>query len=169
MSSQWKKKRRRAESVAEDAWEHLVSAIGSASETARSVGSSARSLGGSVKDRASGFAGEASSRYSSASDRVGSAADEARTRASHALDALSGRKPRKPWGWIAVAVLGGIAVGWAAAAAAPKAIQAAADRLTDEPDELPDGDPIPLGETTVYDTPAAATHTGVYPSGPPAV
>jgi ElaB/YqjD/DUF883 family membrane-anchored ribosome-binding protein len=159
MSSQWKKGRRRAESVAEDAWDHLVSVLGSAGDTARSVG-------GNVKGRATDLADGASSRYSSASDRVGSAADEAWTRANRALDALSGRKPRKPWGWIAVAVLGGIAVGWAVAASAPKAIQAATDRFAEADDEP---DPIPLGTTTVYDTPAATSRTGVYPSGPPAV
>ncbi|WP_380112697.1 hypothetical protein [Dactylosporangium cerinum] len=125
MSAQWKQGKRRAESVAEDAWDHLVSAV-----------ESARSVGGTVKDRAYDFAGEASSRYSSASDRVGSAADEAWHRASLAYDALSGRKQRTPWGWIAVAVLGGIAVGWAAAATAPKAIQAAQERFEDEEDVL---------------------------------
>jgi hypothetical protein len=123
MTAQWKKGKRRAESVAEDAWDHLVSAV-----------ESARSVGGSVKNRAYGIADEASSRYSSASDRVGSAADEAWHRASLAFDALSGRQQRKPWGWIAVAVLGGIAVGWAVAASAPKAIQAAQERFEDEED-----------------------------------
>ena len=124
MTAQWKKGKRRAESVAEDAWDHLVSAV-----------ESARSVGGSVKDRAYDLADEASSRYSSASDRVGSAADEAWHRASLAFDALSGRPQRKPWGWIAVAVLGGIAVGWAVAASAPKAIQAAQERFEDFEDE----------------------------------
>ncbi|GAA0722888.1 hypothetical protein Drose_09150 [Dactylosporangium roseum] len=120
MSSQWKRGRRRAESVADDAWEYLRASVGSASDAARAVG-------GTAKDRASDLADEASSRYGAASERVGSAADEAWRRAGLALDALSGRKPRKPWGWIALAVLGGVAVGWAAAASAPKAI-----RLDDE-------------------------------------
>jgi ElaB/YqjD/DUF883 family membrane-anchored ribosome-binding protein len=147
MSSQWKKRRRRAESVAEEAWDNLVSAL-----------DHARAFGGTVKDRASDLRGRASdladeasdrygtashrvgSAYSTASDRVGSASAEARRRANSALDALSGKRQRKPWGWIAVAVLGGVAVGWAVAAAAPKVIQAASDRLAidaDEPDELP--------------------------------
>jgi hypothetical protein len=133
MTAQWKKGKRRAESVAEDAWDQLVSAV-----------ESARSVGGSVKDRAYDFADEASSRYSSASDRVGSAADEAWHRASLAFDALSGRKQRTPWGWIAVAVLGGIAVGWAAAASAPRAIKAAQERFEDEED-------VP---SPTYETPA---------------
>ncbi|MDG6109779.1 hypothetical protein Daura_08965 [Dactylosporangium aurantiacum] len=123
MTAQWKKGKRRAESVAEDAWDYLVSAV-----------ESARSVGGSVKDRAYDIADEASSRYSSASDRVGSVADEAWHRANLAFDALSGRKQRQPWGWLAVAVLGGIAVGWAVAASAPKAIQAAQERFEDEED-----------------------------------
>lgn len=123
MTAQWKKRKKRAESVAEDAWDHLVAAV-----------ESARSVGGSVKDRAFDLADEASSRYSSASDRVGSAADEAWGRASLAFDALSGRRQRTPWGWIAVALLGGVAVGWAVAASAPKAIQAAQERLKDEED-----------------------------------
>ncbi|WP_238009765.1 hypothetical protein KZZ52_08840 [Dactylosporangium sp. AC04546] len=142
MSSQWKKGRQRAESVAEDAWDYLRAAVDSASDTARSVG-------GTVRHRASDLADEASSRYGAASGRVGSAADEAWRRANLALDALSGRRPRKPWGWIAVAVLGGVAVGWAVAASAPRAISAAADRFAaDEPDENP------TGTTTVYDAPA---------------
>jgi hypothetical protein len=134
MTAQWKKGKRRAESVAEDAWDYLVSAV-----------DSARSVGGSVKDRAYDLADEASSRYGSASGRVGSAADEAWHRASLAFDALSGRKQRKPWGWIAIAVLGGIAVGWAAAASAPKAIEAATARFEDEEDTL----------SPTYETPAA--------------
>jgi hypothetical protein len=139
--------------VAEDAWEHLVSALSAASDTARSVG-------GNVKDRASEFAGEASSRYSSASDRVGSAADEAWNRAGLALDALTGRKSRKPWGWIAVAVLGGIAVGWAVAASAPKAIQAATNLLTpnnpnnpDDLDDLPSSNDPPTPDQSAPATP----------------
>jgi hypothetical protein len=131
MSNEWKKRKRRAESVAEEAWDHLVSAL-----------DSARSFGGSVKGRAGDLAGEASDRYGTASERVGSVSSEAWTRANRALDALSGRKQRTPWGWIAVAALGGVALGWAVAASAPKAIQAASERFgpedePEEPDELP--------------------------------
>ncbi|WP_433216987.1 hypothetical protein ACQP00_08810 [Dactylosporangium sp. CS-047395] len=126
MSNEWKKRKRRAESVAEDAWDYLTSAL-----------DSARSFGGTVKDRAGDFASEASDRYGTASDRVGSVSNEAWKRANLALDALSGRRSRTPWGWIAVAALGGVAVGWAVAASAPKAIQAASERFTDDPDELP--------------------------------
>jgi hypothetical protein len=49
-----------------------------------------------------------------ASDRVGSGASEARRRANAALDALAGRQPRKPWGWLAAAMLVGAAAGWVA-------------------------------------------------------
>ncbi|MGI5244459.1 hypothetical protein [Dactylosporangium sp. CA-139066] len=144
MSSQWKKRRRHAESVAEEAWDHLVSAL----DSARAFGGTVKEFGGTVKDRASDLADEASDRYgtashrvgsaySTASDRVGSVSTEAWRRANSALDALSGKRPRKPWGWFAVAVLGGVAVGWAVAAAAPRAIQAASDRFLDGPDEFP--------------------------------
>jgi len=82
-----------------------------------------------------------------AQSKVTSAADEAWSRASNAFDALAGRKPRKPWGWVAVAVLGGIAVGWAVAATAPKALEAAMDRFHDEEEEaeeLVPGTPTPV-------------------------
>jgi hypothetical protein len=134
MSSEWKKRKRRAESVAEEAWDHLVSAL----DSARSFGGSVKDFGGVVRDRAGDLAGEASDRYGTASERVGSVSSEAWTRANRALDALSGRRQRTPWGWIAVAALGGVAVGWAVAASAPKAIQAASERFAPEPDDEPD-------------------------------
>ncbi|MER7005068.1 hypothetical protein ABT297_18745 [Dactylosporangium sp. NPDC000555] len=137
MSAQWKQRRSRAQSVAEEAWDHAASVL-----------QGARAFSGTVRDRASDLAGEASERYGAAyhtaSDRVGSASAEARKRAGLALDALSGRKPRKPWGWIAVAVLGGVAVGWAVAASAPRVIRAAADRFAAEPGE-PDTFPATAG------------------------
>ncbi|WP_432836580.1 hypothetical protein [Dactylosporangium sp. CA-092794] len=136
MSNDWKQRRRRAESVAEEAWDHLVSAL----DSAKSFGGTVKGRAYDLKGRASDLADEATDRYGVASQRVGSVGSEAWRRANLALDALSGRKPRKPWGWIAVAVLGGVAVGWAAAASAPKVIRAATDRLAldpDEPDEFP--------------------------------
>ncbi|MEU7873881.1 hypothetical protein [Dactylosporangium sp. NPDC049140] len=133
MSSEWKKRKRRAESVAEEAWDHLVSAL----DNARSFGGAVKDRAYDFKDRAGDLAGEASDRYSTASDRVNSVSSEAWKRANLALDALSGRRSRTPWGWIAVAALGGVALGWAVAASAPKVIQAASDRLyLDDPDEL---------------------------------
>jgi hypothetical protein len=132
MSAQWKRRRHHAEIVAEEAWDHVVAAL-----------DNAKTFGGTVRDRASDLAGEASQRYGSASHRVGEASSEAWRRANLALDALSGRRPRKPWGWIAVAVLGGVAVGWAVAASAPRAIQAATDRFAIEPDEADEVDALP--------------------------
>ena len=191
----WKKKSR-TERIAEDAWSNLVSAVESAGDAARSVGKRTservQDLAHDFADEASSRAGSASSRVGSASSRVGSAADEARARASAALDALSGRKPRKPWGWIAVAVLGGAALGWAAAASGTKAIATAVDKLSDvqhrggsaddrrhgykadggrsadTADDGESGTPTPTGTTTGYETPAARS-TGTIPSGPPAV
>src|SRR6266545_6626020 len=146
------KRKNRAERIAEEAWENLASAMGSAGDTARSVGratgdtarsvkrrtgKTARSFGRRTSDLASDLADEAQT-------KVSSAADEAWSRASNALDALAGHKPRKPWGWIAVAVIGGIAVGWAVAASAPKVVSAAMDRFH-ELDE--DEAPIPAPST----------------------
>jgi hypothetical protein len=120
-----KKRLSRAEQVAEEAWANLVSAIesagGSAKGTAKTVGSRASDLASDLADGASA--------------KVSSAAEEAWDRATRAYDALAGRKPGRPWGWIAVGVLGGIAVGWAVAASAPKAISAAMDRFNDEPQD----------------------------------
>ena len=127
-----KKRQSRADQLAEEAWAELVSAVesagGLAKSTARSVGKrtgkTARSVGLRAEDLAEG-----------AQDKVSAVADEAWDRATHAFEALAGRKPRRPWGWIALGVLGGIAVGWAVAATAPKAISAAMDRFNDEPQD----------------------------------
>ena len=127
-----KKRQSRTDQLAEEAWADLVSAVesagGLAKSTARSVGKrtgeTARSVGSRAGDLAEG-----------AQDRVSSVADEAWVRATNAFEALAGRKPRRPWGWIALGVLGGIAVGWAVAASAPKAISAAMDRFNDEPQD----------------------------------
>jgi hypothetical protein len=93
-------KARAAQRVAEDAWDHLVSAMESAGDTARS----------------------ASRKTYDVADEVGStvtaAADEARRRAAAALDALAGRRQRMHWEWIAGAVVAGLVVGWFAASGA---------------------------------------------------
>jgi hypothetical protein len=183
------KRKSKAERIAEDAWDNLVSAVETAGDTARSVGrltgDTAKSVGRhtgdtakSVGRRTSETARSVGRRTSDVAidlaegtqDRVGSAAEEAWTRASNALDALSGRKPRKPWGWIALAVAGGIAVGWAVAATAPKAVSAALDKFNEDDSFTEDaGNPTPTGTTTRYETPAAAQTTGVMPAGPPQV
>lgn len=102
-------RRSKPERIADQAWEHLVSAINSASGSARSA-----------KRRTSHFADEAG-------DRVGSTADEAWQRATTAFDALAGRRPGLPWTWIMGAGLIGAAVGWAAATAARTAIASGGD------------------------------------------
>jgi ferric-dicitrate binding protein FerR (iron transport regulator) len=82
----------KAQELAEDAWTALVSTWDSAREH----------TGDLVGDTG---------------DRVGDVKDEAWRRAAAALDALSGRRPNKPWALIFAAVAAGAALGWAAAAA----------------------------------------------------
>jgi ElaB/YqjD/DUF883 family membrane-anchored ribosome-binding protein len=120
-----KKRMSRAEQIAEDAWENLVSAMDSAGGTAKTKAKAVRSR---ASDLAGDFADEASA-------RVSSAAEEAWDRATRAYDALAGHKQRRPWGWVVIGVLGGIAVGWAVAASAPKALSAAMDRFGEEPQD----------------------------------
>jgi ElaB/YqjD/DUF883 family membrane-anchored ribosome-binding protein len=87
-------RRHDAERVAGQAWESLVSAVDSAGASARSA-----------KRRAAGMVDDTSS-------RVSSTAKEARRRADSALDALAGRRPPRPWGWLIGAVVAGAAIGW---------------------------------------------------------
>jgi hypothetical protein len=104
-----------AQRVAEDAWEHLVAAVDSAGDTARSAGRRTQSVA------------------DDAGSSVVAVADEARRRAGAALDALAGRSPRTRWEWVAGAVVAGLVVGWFAAAGARKAAALAAEeeRTTD--------------------------------------
>jgi hypothetical protein len=115
----------RAERVAEDAWDNLVSVV-----------ESARDVGRRTSDRAADLAGDAQT-------KVGTVADEARTRARNALDALAGRTPRRSWGWIALALLGGVAIGWVVAASTPKAVSAAMDRTREEEEDVLTPTPVP--------------------------
>jgi len=87
-------RRRDAERVAGQAWDNLVSAVDSAEASARSV-----------KRRATDMVDDASS-------RVGSTTKEARRRANSAFDALAGRKPPRPWGWLLGAAVAGAVLGW---------------------------------------------------------
>ena len=89
-------RRHKAERVAGQAWNNLVSAVDNAGTATRSATRRAATM------------------VDGASDRVGSGTAEARRRANAAMDALAGRPPRKPWGWLAAATLVGAAVGWAA-------------------------------------------------------
>ncbi|MGK5742145.1 hypothetical protein [Micromonospora sp. URMC 103] len=97
-------RRSRPERIADQAWQHLVSAVNSAGDSVRDTARSARRGGYRLGDEAS--------------DLVGSAADEARRRATLAFDALAGRRPALPWTLLVAAALVGAAVGWAAGTAA---------------------------------------------------
>ena len=82
----------KAQQLAEDAWDALVSTWESA------------------RDRTGDLVGDTQ-------ERVGTAKDEAWRRAGAALDALAGRRPSKPWALLFAAVAAGAALGWVAAAA----------------------------------------------------
>jgi ElaB/YqjD/DUF883 family membrane-anchored ribosome-binding protein len=86
----------KAQSAAEDAWDALVSAWGSA------------------RDRTGDL-------VEGTQDRVGSVTDQARRRASAALDALAGRRPPRPWALLAGVAAAGAALGWVLAAAVGRA------------------------------------------------
>ncbi|MFI7208166.1 hypothetical protein [Micromonospora aurantiaca (nom. illeg.)] len=109
-------RRGKAERVADQAWQNLLSAAGSAGDSVRDATRTARR-------RSSGLADDAT-------DLVGSAADEARRRASLAFDALAGRRPALPWTLLIAAALAGAAIGWAAGTAARAA--GSRDRAADE-------------------------------------
>ncbi len=94
----------RAERIAGQAWENLVSAVDSAGASTRSA-----------SKRAAGYLDDTT-------NRVGSGTKEARARASAAFDALAGRRQSRPWGWLAAATLVGAALGWAATTFGRKAM-----------------------------------------------
>ncbi|PZF93983.1 hypothetical protein [Micromonospora deserti] len=110
-------RRGKPERIADQAWQHLVSAVGSAGDSVRDTARSARRSG-------SGRAGEAG-------DLVGSTAGEARRRAALAVDALAGRRQSLPWPLLIGAALVGAAIGWAAGTAA-RAAGSRADRAADD-------------------------------------
>jgi ElaB/YqjD/DUF883 family membrane-anchored ribosome-binding protein len=89
-------KSEKAQALAEDAWDALVSTWESARDR----------TGDLVEDT---------------HDRVGSATDEAWRRAGAALDALAGRSPSRPWALLFAAVAAGAALGWVAATAISRA------------------------------------------------
>ncbi|MDG4805541.1 hypothetical protein O7634_02055 [Micromonospora sp. WMMD1120] len=114
-------RRSKPERIADQAWEHLVSAVSSAGDSVRdSVRDTARSARRSGSDFADG-----------AGDLVGSAAEEARRRAALAFDALAGRQPALPWTLLIGAALVGAAVGWAVGSAA-RAAGSRDDRSVDD-------------------------------------
>ncbi|KXK62491.1 hypothetical protein AWW66_08015 [Micromonospora rosaria] len=97
-------RRSKPERIADEAWQHLVSAVNTAGDSVREAARSARRNGSGLAD--------------DATDLVGSAADEARQRAVRAFDALAGRRPALPWALLIGAALAGAAIGWAASSAA---------------------------------------------------
>ncbi|WBB79783.1 hypothetical protein O7606_27270 [Micromonospora sp. WMMD882] len=110
-------RRSRPERIAEQAWQHLTSAVDSAGSSVRDTARAARANGFTFADEAG--------------DLVGSAADEARRRAMHAFDALAGRRPALPWALLVGAVLAGAAIGWAAGSAA-RAVGSRSERDVDD-------------------------------------
>ncbi|GHJ14137.1 hypothetical protein [Micromonospora sp. AKA38] len=109
-------RRSKPERVADQAWQHLLDAVGTAGDSVRDATRVARRS-------SSGLADEAT-------DLVGSAADEARRRAGLAFDALAGRRPALPWTLLIAAALAGAAIGWAAGTAARAA--GSRERAADE-------------------------------------
>ncbi|WP_319462778.1 hypothetical protein [Micromonospora sp. RTP1Z1] len=97
-------RRSKPERIADQALQHLASAVSSAGDSVRDTARSARRGGSGLAD--------------DATDLVGSAAEEARRRATLALDALAGRRPTLPWTLLISAALVGAALGWAAGTAA---------------------------------------------------
>ncbi|MFU8850060.1 hypothetical protein ACNAW0_03585 [Micromonospora sp. SL1-18] len=106
-------RRGKPERIADQAWQHLASAVSSAGDGVRDAARSARRNGSGLAE--------------GAGDLVGSAAGEARRRATHAVDALTGRRPTLPWALLVGAALVGAAIGWAAGTAA----RAAGSRVRD--------------------------------------
>ncbi|PZF88676.1 hypothetical protein [Micromonospora endophytica] len=109
-------RRSKPERIADQAWQHLVSAVSTAGDSIRDTARSARHT-------SAGFADDAG-------DLVGSAADEARNRAIRAFDALAGRQPALPWALLIGTALVGAAIGWAAGTAARAA--GSRDRAVDD-------------------------------------
>jgi hypothetical protein len=114
-------RRSKPERIADQAWQHLVSAVSSAGDSVRD---SVRDTARSARRGGSGLADDAG-------DLVGSAADEARRRATLAFEALAGRRPALPWTLLISAALVGAAVGWAAGTAA-RAAGSRDDRSADD-------------------------------------
>jgi hypothetical protein len=97
-------RRSKPERIADQAWQHLISALDTAGDSVKDAARSARRNGSGLTGDATGL--------------VGSAADEARRRAGLAFDALAGRRPALPWTLLIAAALAGAALGWAAGTAA---------------------------------------------------
>ena len=102
----------KAQEIAEDAWDALVSTWESARDR----------TGDLVVDT---------------TDRVGSAKEEAWRRAGYALDAIAGRTPSKPWALLFATLAAGAALGWVAATAIGRQSSLPAFDDDSEPSDLP--------------------------------
>ncbi len=132
MGRGWSSRTREAEHAASAAWDELVGALDQASGTIRSMKRRTRTMTGNT------------------TGRVGAAASEARWRATAARDALAGRRPRRPWAWIAGAVGLGAVLGLMAGAAARRAMEAEAEALVLEEAAAADAAaPVTLVEASV--------------------
>jgi ElaB/YqjD/DUF883 family membrane-anchored ribosome-binding protein len=94
---QLRQRGRDAERLAEQAWDNLTT-------TVESTGRRTRRLA------------------DKASTRMTETSEEARRRASAAMDALAGRRPRRPWNWLAGALALGTVLGWLTAVFGRKAV-----------------------------------------------
>jgi hypothetical protein len=143
---------RKAERIAGQAWNNLVSAVDSAGSATKSATRRAAHM---VDD---------------ASERVGTGAAEARRRANAAMDALAGRKPPTRWGWLAAATLAGAAFGWVLQRLGRKIVGRAdpmplPDSLADDP--IPNSSRVPrIDRMETTRTPTTPTRTPTTPTTP---
>jgi ElaB/YqjD/DUF883 family membrane-anchored ribosome-binding protein len=146
--TQWTKRRRKAEHVAEDALDNVRTAMNSTAKRARSTAKDARSKAKDAKSTAKAFGRRTHGLADQAQNRLGVTADEARKRANAAVDALAGRRPRTPWAWIAGSTMAGLLLGWAVATAGAKALSGALHRTTHDEELEAVTAPPAVGTTT---------------------
>jgi len=121
-------RRSKPERIADQAWEQVLSAVNSAGDVARDGVRSAKRATAQLAD--------------GAGDRVVPVANEAWHRATSAVDALAGRRPGLPWGWLIGAGLAGAAIGWAVGSMARAAMTRAEATRTAEHLEFVDADSL---------------------------
>ena len=163
-------RKKKAERTAAQAWDYLSSAMAAAAESAREAGKYTAEVASSRASDLSDAAGRAGSKLAGAAGRtsgkagkkagkksrkaadrtaarVSAVGNEAWIRANAAADALTGRRPGRPWGLITGVGLLGVALGWAAASSARAALERQAEN-----------EQLELAETAVIVTPS--THGG---------
>ncbi|GAB2941401.1 hypothetical protein GCM10027280_32410 [Micromonospora polyrhachis] len=121
-------RRSKPERIADHAWEQVLSTVNSAGDLARDSVLSAKRATAHLAD--------------GAGDRVAPVANEAWHRATSAVDALAGRRPGLPWGWLIGAGLAGAAIGWAVGAMAQAVMSRAEAARTAEHLEFVDADSL---------------------------